>query len=150
MFVAELMLLGFISLTLAILRDPVSKICIRSSWYDKWTPCKISDRPNATSTSNSSAAISGQKLSTPRSWIPSDDGAAPLPHGRRLLAEATTSYTCPQVHVIATPIHLIRTTGWQLSVARTHRVTVFRAWFGAAKPFLRSMLWELLSLYNHF
>lgn len=94
---AELMLLGFISLTLAILRDPVSKICIRSSLYDKWTPCNISDRPNATSTSNSSAAaISGQKLSTPRS----DDVAAPLPHGRRLLAEATTSYTCPQVHVI--------------------------------------------------
>ena len=100
MFVAELMLLGFISLTLAILRDPVSKICIRSSLYDKWTPCNISDRPNATSTSNSSAAISGQKLSTPRSWKPSHDVAAPLPHGRRLLAEATTSYTCPQVHVI--------------------------------------------------
>ncbi|KAG0504462.1 hypothetical protein KC19_N030600 [Ceratodon purpureus] len=43
----ELMLVGFISLAMALLATPVSKICIKSSLYDKWTPCHISERPGA-------------------------------------------------------------------------------------------------------
>lgn len=41
----ELMLMGFISLTITILQDPVSRICVRESVYNKWTPCDISKRP---------------------------------------------------------------------------------------------------------
>lgn len=37
---AELMLLGFISLLLTVLQDPVSGMCISESIGDTWHPCK--------------------------------------------------------------------------------------------------------------
>ncbi|KAG0609333.1 hypothetical protein M758_8G176400 [Ceratodon purpureus] len=40
----ELMLVGFISLAMALLQTPISKICIKSSLYDKWTPCSLDER----------------------------------------------------------------------------------------------------------
>ncbi|KAG0618518.1 hypothetical protein M758_4G070500 [Ceratodon purpureus] len=43
----ELMLMGFISLTITILQEPVSKVCISSSVYNKWTPCEVSKRPHS-------------------------------------------------------------------------------------------------------
>ncbi|KAG0618519.1 hypothetical protein M758_4G070600 [Ceratodon purpureus] len=43
----ELMLMGFISLTITIITTPVSKICVKSSMYNKWTPCDIHSRPQA-------------------------------------------------------------------------------------------------------
>ncbi|KAK4754569.1 hypothetical protein SAY87_002673 [Trapa incisa] len=36
---AELMLLGFISLLLTVLQDPISNICIKTSVAETWTPC---------------------------------------------------------------------------------------------------------------
>lgn len=42
----ELMLVGFISLAMALLQGQVTKICISSSLYNNWTPCHIGDRPN--------------------------------------------------------------------------------------------------------
>lgn len=65
----ELMLVGFISLTITALRDLVNKYCVSSSKLNQWTPCKISQRPNSP-----------------------DYYAAPTPIGRRLLEEIATNY----------------------------------------------------------
>lgn len=42
----ELMLLGFISLAMVLLRNPVSKICVKTSWYNTFTPCDLKKRPH--------------------------------------------------------------------------------------------------------
>ncbi|XP_024373337.1 MLO-like protein 14 [Physcomitrium patens] len=76
----ELMLMGFISLTITILQDPVSKICVPISAYNQWTPCKISSRQSTA------------KTTTPPSRVSDDDQPE---HRRRLLASASsTSSTC--------------------------------------------------------
>lgn len=81
---AELMLMGFISLTITILQQPVSKVCIPSSVYNKWTPCSISKRPLVASTSPASAPAPAEE------------------HRRRLLASetSTSSSVCSEVSTI--------------------------------------------------
>jgi mlo protein len=69
--------MGFISLTITILQDPVSKLCVPSSAYNKWTPCDISARPGASSTTQEPAS-------------------SELPTRRRLLSSAST-HTCQEV-----------------------------------------------------
>ncbi|KAG0629179.1 hypothetical protein M758_1G082700 [Ceratodon purpureus] len=88
---AELMLVGFISLTLTILQDSIEKICIRSSLYTKWSPCKM---PVA----EHDVAEGSNKFSKwPR---PSDfTFATEQSHGRRrLLASAPSGSVCPEGH----------------------------------------------------
>lgn len=94
---AELMLVGFISLTITLLRTSIVKICVSSSLYDKWTPCKISSRTNATAVDTTLSTMPGQKYSA---WAPSEYYWAPAhapQHGRRLLADAATVNHCAQV-----------------------------------------------------
>lgn len=87
---AELMLMGFISLTITILQEPVSKVCIPSSAYNKWTPCDISKRPySATPTPPAPPSLPG--------YPPPQEE-----HRRRLLASgssSTTSTVCRAVHI---------------------------------------------------
>ncbi|KAG0590251.1 hypothetical protein KC19_1G084500 [Ceratodon purpureus] len=88
---AELMLVGFISLTLTILQDSIERICIRSSLYTKWSPCKM---PVA----EHDVAEGSNKFSKwPR---PSDfTFATEQSHGRRrLLASAPSGSVCPEGH----------------------------------------------------
>ncbi|XP_056161317.1 MLO-like protein 1 [Syzygium oleosum] len=70
----ELMLLGFISLLLAVFQTRIGKICISDRLANSWLPCK---KPNSSSTvasfTTSSFASSGAR-------------------GRRLLAEASDTY----------------------------------------------------------
>lgn len=67
------MLMGFISLTITILQDPVSKLCVPSSAFNKWTPCELSERPT-------------DVIAPPSSE-----------HSRRLLAsETSTTNTCKE------------------------------------------------------
>lgn len=61
-FVAELMLMGFISLTITIITNPVSKICVKSSSYNKWTPCDIKLRPNYNATYTASEVDGRRRL----------------------------------------------------------------------------------------
>ncbi|KAG0590252.1 hypothetical protein KC19_1G084600 [Ceratodon purpureus] len=87
----ELMLVGFISLTLTILQDSIERICIRSSLYTKWSPCKM---PVA----EHDVAEGSNKFSKwPR---PSDfTFATEQSHGRRrLLASAPSGSVCPEGH----------------------------------------------------
>ena len=69
---AELMLLGFISLLLAVFQSRIEKLCISENTAKEWLPCKLTDA------SSSSTTTHFQTLFT--SFIPG-----------RLLAEATTT-----------------------------------------------------------
>lgn len=80
----ELMLVGFISLTLTILEDPVARICVRSALYTKWTPCKIP-------TPHYNAEGPKKFFQWPR---PSDFTMAAAAGTRRLLSSSETSF-CP-------------------------------------------------------
>nr|XP_024374011.1 MLO-like protein 11 [Physcomitrium patens] len=86
----ELMLVGFISLTLTVLENPVSKICIRSALFNKWTPCKVP------MDSHDTHEGSKKFVQWPK---PSDFASSALGHhghGRRLLASETSdSFHCP-------------------------------------------------------
>nr|PNR26995.1 hypothetical protein PHYPA_030476 [Physcomitrium patens] len=77
------MLMGFISLTITILQDPVSKVCVPSSAYNKWTPCRVSKRrKNATATATPNAK-------------PTTNYDFPEEHHRRLLASGgSNSFSC--------------------------------------------------------
>lgn len=57
----ELMLMGFISLTITIITTPVSKLCVKSSSYNKWTPCNIRDRPNYNASYTSQEVDAGRR-----------------------------------------------------------------------------------------
>ena len=77
---AELMLLGFISLLLAVSQDRIARICIPKRYSDDWLPCKkIKDDSGENSTSHFQIFISQG--------------------GRRLLAEdsASSSYCAKRV-----------------------------------------------------
>ncbi|XP_024366302.1 MLO-like protein 14 isoform X2 [Physcomitrium patens] len=80
------MLMGFISLTITILQDPVSKVCVPSSAYNKWTPCRVSKRrKNATATATPNAK-------------PTTNYDFPEEHHRRLLASGgSNSFSCSPV-----------------------------------------------------
>lgn len=86
------MLVGFISLTLTVLENPVSKICIRSALFNKWTPCKVP------MDSHDTHEGSKKFVQWPK---PSDFASSALGHhghGRRLLASETSdSFHCPAV-----------------------------------------------------
>ncbi|KAI4368269.1 hypothetical protein MLD38_016844 [Melastoma candidum] len=69
----ELMLLGFVSLLLAVFQTRIEKICIPERMSKKWLPCKLED--NGSSSSSVSHLVSIFKNGT----------------GRRLLAGANTS-----------------------------------------------------------
>ncbi|XP_058075077.1 MLO-like protein 6 isoform X2 [Magnolia sinica] len=90
---AELMLLGFISLLLTVLQDPIAKICVPQSVGDSWHPCKkkgYGSKGTAKSGKDSDAMdqTNGRKLL----WGPlSNDGG----DARRILAAAYTD-GCPQ------------------------------------------------------
>jgi len=80
------MLVGFISLTLVILQEPISRICIKSSLYKKWSPCKYHKAATEPGT---------EKFQMPRS---SDFSFVVEQNARRrLLAVTTTTFTCPAV-----------------------------------------------------
>ena len=84
-FVAELMLMGFISLTITIITTPISKVCVKSSAYNKWTPCDIKSRPSdATPTGADYPPVDGR---------------------RRLLATAAGDSYCAEVlcQIISSP-----------------------------------------------
>ncbi|KAL4631743.1 hypothetical protein ACB092_04G001000 [Castanea dentata] len=70
----ELMLLGFISLLLAVFQSRIEKLCISENLAKEWLPCKLKDASSASTTTHF------QTLFT--SFIPG-----------RLLAEATTTST---------------------------------------------------------
>ncbi|KAH8945179.1 hypothetical protein BDL97_12G026900 [Sphagnum fallax] len=68
----ELMLVGFISLVITVLRTPVSQICIKSSLYNKFLPCSTVDHQAA------------QQMQAPGVGA----AAGPPPQLRRLLSAA--------------------------------------------------------------
>jgi len=72
---AELMLLGFVSLLLAVFQDNVQKRCIKEDVAKHWLPC----HKNSTSSTTTAhfSLLSNQ--------------------GRRLLAEDTVPFSCPKV-----------------------------------------------------
>ncbi|KAK7828689.1 mlo-like protein 1 [Quercus suber] len=72
-YTGKLMLLGFISLLLAVFQSRIEKLCISENTAKEWLPCKLTD-----ASSSSSTTTHFQTLFT--SFIPG-----------RLLAEATTT-----------------------------------------------------------
>ncbi|KAJ0035129.1 hypothetical protein Pint_26490 [Pistacia integerrima] len=73
---AELMLLGFISLLLAVFQGRIAKICIPKDLATKWMPCEKDEEKNASTTAHFQSFFS---------FI------SPHGTGRRLLAEASIS-----------------------------------------------------------
>ncbi|XP_031287185.1 MLO-like protein 1 isoform X1 [Pistacia vera] len=72
----ELMLLGFISLLLAVFQGRIAKICIPKDLATKWMPCEKDEEKNASTTAHFQSFFS---------FI------SPHGTGRRLLAEASSS-----------------------------------------------------------
>lgn len=73
---AELMLLGFISLLLAVFQGRIAKICIPKDLATKWMPCEKDTEKDASTTAHFQSFFS---------FI------SPHGTGRRLLAEASSS-----------------------------------------------------------
>ncbi|KAL2939548.1 MLO-like protein 12 [Bienertia sinuspersici] len=70
------MLLGFVSLLLAVLQDEIADICVPERFAKKWIPCHDLKSTNETTTHFQSSISNG---------------------GRRLLAEEGGTSSCPKV-----------------------------------------------------